>query len=226
MSNTPSSAEPLLIIFDLDGTVLDTIADLTDAVCEALAENGFAPRSCDEVMSFVGNGVLKLCERALPDGEKTPENIERVYAALNRSYAAHYADKTRPYPGTDRLLKDLRACGHKLAVLSNKPDPFTRELIEKFYPGLFDFVRGSREGVPRKPDPTAELEIISEAGFLPERCVHVGDSGTDVETAKNAGIKCVACSWGYRSAESLKAAGAKVIVHDMDGLRKIFFANS
>lgn len=215
-----------LIIFDLDGTVLDTVDDLADAVCEALSENGFPTRSREEVMRFVGNGVLKLCERALPDGEKTEENIKKVHAAFNRSYAARYSNKTRPYDGMAELLGELKRRGYLLAVLSNKPDEFTRELIEKFYPGIFDFVRGSREGVPRKPDPTAELEIISEAGLTPSRCVHVGDSETDVQTAKNAGVAVVACSWGYRPKETLVEAGAEVIAENVGELRKIFLKNS
>lgn len=224
MSSILSSVK--LIIFDLDGTLLDTIADLADAVCEALSENGFPTHSREDVMRFVGNGVLKLCERALPDGEKTPENIQKVYASFNRSYAARYADKTRPYDGIAELLGALKQRGYLLAVLSNKPDEFTRRLIEKFYPGIFDFVRGSREGVPRKPDPAAEFAIMTEAEVSPDECLHIGDSETDVETAKNAGVRIIACSWGYRSKKTLAEAGAGVIAENVEALRKIFLKNS
>ena len=226
MSNTLSSNKYDLIVFDLDGTILDTIADLSDSVCFALKENGFPPRTEEEVKSFVGNGVLKLVERALPDGAKDPETVKRVYDCFNTRYAGHYADKTRPYCGMAELLKSLKAAGYKLAVLSNKPDKFTKELIEKFYGGLFDIVEGSGENTPRKPDPTGELNIISRLGASPEKTVHIGDSDTDVMTAKNSGAALVACSWGYRSRETLERAGAKLIADSVEELGKIFLENS
>ena len=208
-----------LIMCDLDGTVLDTVRDLGDAVIFGLKKYGFAPRSYDEIRQFVGNGVKKLIERALPDGEKSEENIEKVHNAFNEYYSAHFADHTSPYPGMPELLKEIRRTGIKLAVFSNKPQQFTEELIDKFYPDIFDIVRGNREVFPRKPDPAGELEIMKEAGVSPEETVHVGDSDTDVLTAKNAGVTCLACTWGYRSRESLEAASAPFIASTIPALR-------
>ena len=226
MSSTHFSHKIGLIVFDLDGTILNTIDDLTDAVCFALNEHGFPPRTREEVTSFVGNGVLKLIERALPDGHKDPETVKKVHDSFNLRYAEHYADKTLPYSGITELLESLKNKGYKLAVLSNKPDPFTKGLIEKFFGGIFDVVEGSGENTPRKPDPTGELRIISALGETPETTLHVGDSDTDIMTARNAGVGLIACSWGYRSRETLEKAGAEVIADSVDELRKIFSENS
>lgn len=220
MSNTPSSLK--LIVFDLDGTILDTVADLADAVIYALEKHGFPPRSYQEVMSFVGNGVVKLIERALPDGHKDPETVEKVYLDFNARYSSHYADKTKPYDGIPELLSKLKADGYKLAVLSNKPDKFTKELINGFFPNVFDIIRGSVDGVPRKPDPTAELNILNDLGVTAGECLHIGDSDTDVLTAHNAGIKCVGCTWGYRPKETLLEYGADFIVETVDELANFF----
>lgn len=214
--------KPELIVFDLDGTLLDTIADLADAVCFALDEYGFPPRSRAEVTGFVGNGVLKLIERALPDGSKDPETVEKVYKSFNLRYSEHCADKTRPYDGIAELLKYLKNQGIKLAVLSNKPDEFTNYLIDKFFHGIFDKVVGSSGSTPRKPDPSGELRVISELGTVPEKTLHIGDSDTDIQTAKNAGVDIIACSWGYRTRETLKMAGAEKIADTVEELRKYF----
>lgn len=220
MSNTPSSLK--LVIFDLDGTVLDTIADLADAVCYALNAHGFPPRSYEEVMSFVGNGVVKLIERALPEGHKDEKTVEAVYESFNERYGAHFADKTRPYAGMADIMKFLKDRGVKLAVLSNKPDLYTKELIEKFYPGLVDIAVGSGENTPRKPDPAGELKIIHGFGFTPDETLHVGDSDTDIMTAKNSGAKMLACSWGYRNKQTLINAGAEIIVDSVEEMAKFF----
>ena len=206
MSSTPSSHK--LIIFDLDGTLVDTIKDLTFAVNEALASFGFGGRSCKEVTDFVGNGTLKLIERALPEGKKDPETVSAVHAAFTESYSRHYADSSLPYAGMYELVKELKERGFKLAVLSNKPDRFTRELVEKFFGGLFDVILGSSETTPRKPDPKGEFSIIAGLGLSPQETLHIGDSDTDVMTAHNAGVKCVGCTWGFRSRETLERAGA------------------
>lgn len=220
MSSIPSSLK--LIIFDLDGTILDTVADLADAVIYALEKHGFPPRSYREVMNFVGNGVIKLIERALPYGHKEPENVEKVYLDFNSRYSSHYADKTKPYDGISELLSELKTRGYKLAVLSNKPDKFTKDLVDGFFPNVFGVVRGSVDGVPRKPDPTSELSILRELGIAPDECLHVGDSDTDVLTAHNAGIKCVGCTWGYRPRKTLEEAGADYIVESVAELAKFF----
>ena len=135
-----------LIIFDLDGTVLDTIDDLSGAVNHSLEKNGFPKRSREEVMRFVGNGVSKLIERALPEGEKTEENISVVREGFDEFYSEHYADKTRPYPGIKELLEEIKGRGILLAALSNKPEIFTRDLIERFFPGIFDEIGETAKG--------------------------------------------------------------------------------
>ncbi len=216
MLSTLSSLK--LIIFDLDGTLLNTIDDLADAVCFALGEYGFPPRSREEVTGFVGNGVLKLIERALPEGHKDSETADKVCRSFNLRYAGHCADKTRPYDGMTELVAKLKARGYKLAVLSNKPDEFTKELIRKFFGDAFDAVEGSGENTPRKPDPTGELKLIADLGFTPADAVHIGDSDTDVMTARNAGVRLLACSWGYRSRKCLTDAGAADIADTVEEL--------
>lgn len=220
MSNTPSSLKA--IIFDLDGTVLDTIADLAGAVNAALCKNGFPERKHSEIMSFVGNGTRKLIERALPEDNQDPQTVERVHADFSQHYAEHFADETKPYPGIPELLKKLKKSGYKLAVSSNKPDRFTKELIEIFFPDIFDIVVGSSEVTPRKPDPTGEYSILARFGISPFEAIHVGDSDTDVKTAHNAGVMCLACTWGYRSKQTLMAADADFIVEKVSEMEKFF----
>lgn len=220
MSSTPSSLKA--VIFDLDGTVLDTIADLAGAVNAALSKNGFPIRTHAEVMSFVGNGTLKLIERALPEESRDKPTVERVHGDFSEYYSQHFADETKPYPGIPELLKKLKNAGYKLAVSSNKPDRFTKELIGRFYPGIFDIVIGSSEVTPRKPDPTGEYSILAKFGVSPFEAIHVGDSDTDVKTAHNAGVACLACTWGYRSKETLMAADADFIVEKVAEMERFF----
>lgn len=207
-----------LIIFDLDGTVLDTREDLCDAVNFGLDACGFPKRSCEEVVSFVGNGVRKLVERALPEGEKSAENIEKVNNLFNEYYSVHYADKTRPYDGMSELLEKLKNACCRLVVFSNKPDEFSKGLIERFYHGIFDQTIGSREGFPKKPDPNVELEIMKHFGVSQNATLHVGDSDTDIMTAKNAGVRSIGVCWGYRSKELLISAGASEVAENLDML--------
>lgn len=220
MLNTFSSLKA--VIFDLDGTVLDTVDDLTDAVNAALEKRGYPKRTQEEVMSFVGNGTLKLIERALPEGHKDEETAKAVHLDFGEHYAHHFADKTKPYPQIPELLNKLKAKGYKLAVFSNKPDRFTKELIEMFFPGIFDIVTGNSDQTPRKPDPTGEYNILAKFGISPFEALHVGDSDTDVKTAHNAGVMVLACTWGYRSKEALMAADADFIVEDVSDMENFF----
>lgn len=199
-----------LYIFDLDGTLADTLEDLADSVNEALKKHGYPVHETDRYRYFVGNGVLKLMERALPEGERNDENI----ALLNSEFAAEYAKrslcKTKPYEGIPELIKELKKRGCLLAVASNKPDRFSVEIVEKLFgKGTFDCIRGKREGVPTKPDPEVLLGIIEELGVNKEECVHSGDSAVDVLTALNTGIDVIGCTWGFRTREELVSAGAK-----------------
>lgn len=221
MSSTFSSLK--LVIFDLDGTLIDTVADLSDAVNAALSVFGFPIRSYEEVVSFVGNGTLKLIERALPDDKHDDKELaSAVHEAFTNHYSGHYADKSAVYDGIPEVLSSLKSRGIKLAVLSNKPDRFTKALIGMFFPNVFDTVLGSGENTPRKPDPTGELGIIRSFGLMLDECLHVGDSDTDIKTAHNAGVKAVGCTWGFRPKSTLEEAGADWIADKPEDMIKIF----
>ncbi|MCI9264606.1 MAG: HAD family hydrolase [Oscillospiraceae bacterium] len=199
------------IIFDLDGTLLDTLDDLMDAVNHALAQMGFPARSRGEVQAFVGNGVAKLMERAVPAGTG-PTDTAQALDIFKSYYAEHSKDKTAPYPGIPETLKALRDKGCRLSVVSNKFDAAVKALARDYFPGLMDLAAGENEagGVPKKPDPTMVLQTMAALNASPERTVYVGDSDVDLETAKNAGLSCISVTWGFRDREFLLAHGATV----------------
>ncbi len=193
-----------VVVFDLDGTLLDTIADLAAAANAALRTNGFPVRSQEECQRFVGNGVTKLLERALPEGHKTPQNIEKIRPAFFAYYDEHLTDVTRPYPGIAELLENLQKRGVKLAVASNKYQSATERLVKHFFPNIsFCAVLGQREEVPVKPDPAIVNEILWASGAAREDVLYVGDSDVDMQTAHNAGVRVCAVTWGFRSREEL-----------------------
>lgn len=202
------------IIFDLDGTLLDTLDDLMDAVNHTLGEMGCPARSREEVQTFVGNGVAKLMERAVPDGT-SPADTARALDHFKSYYALHSKDKTAPYPGIPEALKTLRDKGCKLAVVSNKFDAAVKDLARDYFPGLMDLAAGENEagGVPKKPDPTMVLRTMAALGTDPDRAVYVGDSDVDLETAKNAGLPCVSVTWGFRDEGFLREHGATILIH-------------
>lgn len=194
-----------VVIFDLDGTLLNTIADLAAAANHALTALGFPRRGEDECTRFVGNGVTKLLERALPDGAKTPENVERMREEFFKYYDEHLWDKTTVYPGITELLEALQTQGALLAVASNKYQSATERLVKHFFPQIhFLDVLGQRDGVPVKPDPDIVHEILLSAGAKKEDVLYVGDSDVDVQTAQNAGVRVCAVTWGFRSRELLE----------------------
>lgn len=195
-----------LIIFDLDGTLLNTIDDLADAVNYALWEYGFAPRSVDECRNFVGNGVAKLMERALPESARTAENVSRMRELFARYYDAHLCDKTRPYPVLKGMLGALQARGIKLAVASNKYQSATERLVKHFFPQIpFAAVLGQRENVPVKPHPQIVQDILTAVSETRENTLYIGDSDVDMQTARNAGVKACAATWGFKPREVLTA---------------------
>lgn len=194
-----------IAIFDLDGTLLNTIADLASAANYALEALGFPRRAEEECVQFVGNGVTKLLERALPDGAKTPANVERMRDAFFKYYDAHLWDATFVYPGMAELLEDLQARGVMLAVASNKYQSATERLVKHFFPQIKFFdVLGQREGFPVKPDPDIVYEILLSGGAQKQDVLYVGDSDVDMQTAKNAGVRVCAVTWGFRSRELLE----------------------
>lgn len=195
-----------LVIFDLDGTLLDTIADLAAAANHALQKAGFPVYDTETIRTFVGNGISKLLERALPEGARTAENVERLRTDFVPYYDAHNAEQSKPYPGVAALLLRLQERGMMLAVASNKYQAATEKLVAHYFPAIrFVKVMGQREGVPVKPDPTIVLDIMEAAGVGKEDVLYVGDSGVDMQTAHNAGVDAVAVSWGFRPRTELEA---------------------
>ncbi len=208
------------VIFDLDGTLLNTLGDLRAATNHALEVRGLPPHSMEEIRQFIGNGIRLLIRRAMPEG--TPEaEIDAALDDFKAYYAAHIHDRTVPYDGIPQLLTALRKRGIKVAVLSNKIDSASQQLIDYFFPEKTDVVFGEHVGVPRKPDPTSCRMVMQQLGVQPEQVLYVGDSGTDMQTAKNAGLYAVGVTWGFRSKEVLLKYGADVLVHRPEQILQI-----
>ncbi len=197
-----------LAIFDLDGTILDTLEDLKESTNAALASNGYPARTLDEVRRFVGNGIGKLIERAVPQGT-SKEAAEKTLESFKRHYGIHCADHTKPYDGILELLENLRKRGIQTAVVSNKADFAVQELCSKYFPDAFDFVVGEREGIRRKPCPDSVFEVLRTLKKTADEAVYIGDSDVDVETAKQAGMDGIFVSWGFRGREFLIEHGAE-----------------
>lgn len=195
-----------LIIFDLDGTLLNTIADLAQSTNHALHALGYPTHEESAYNFMVGNGINKLFERALPEGEKNEENVLRVRKEFIPYYDVHNADKSRPYPGISELLEQLQAKGLQIAVASNKYQAATEKLIAHYFPGIrFTAVFGQREGVNVKPDPTIVEDILAIAKVAKEDVLYVGDSGVDMQTAINAGVTSCGVTWGFRPRAELES---------------------
>ncbi|RMG40407.1 MAG: HAD family hydrolase [Planctomycetota bacterium] len=202
------------VVFDLDGTLLDTLQDLADASNAVLAELGFPQHPVPAYREFVGSGVRVLFERCLPPDARRDEVIDRCAELFREHYGRHWNRNTRPYPEVPELLDALAARGIAMAVLSNKPHEFTRRCVEEFLPRWsFAVVLGQTDTRPRKPDPAAALEIAERIGVGPQRVAYVGDTSVDMQTARNAGMFPVGATWGFRSAEELKQHGAAALAH-------------
>ena len=206
-----------LIIFDLDGTLLNTIGDLTDSVNYSMRFLQFPEHTEEEVLSFVGNGNRVLMERCLPGGTGT-DTIDLALAKFHEYYSRHYADKTFPYEKVPELLTGLKASGYLMAVVSNKADYAVQDICKKYFDGIFDFVIGDREGIRRKPAPDPVNLAMQVLGATKEQTVYIGDSEVDIETAFNAAIPCISVDWGFRSHDQLVCAGARVIVSSPDDI--------
>lgn len=209
-----------LAIFDLDGTILNTLEDLADSINYALKANGYPERTIDEVRRFVGNGARKLVERATPAGTSENEQ-DQVLEAFNRYYKVHCADKTGPYEGIMELLHELRAAGCKTAVVSNKPDYGVQELCQQYFEGMFDFAVGERAGIARKPAPDSVNEVLQVLHVERTDAVYIGDSEVDVETAANAEMDHIIVTWGFREKEFLAQRGAKRFAETPDEIRQM-----
>lgn len=200
-------------IFDLDGTLLNTLEDLTDSVNAALEKNNKPQRTIDEVRSFVGNGIRLLMERAVPEG--TPlEETDQIFADFKAHYALHCNDKTRPYDGMIALLKKLSNEGYNLAIVSNKADNAVKELNKIYFQDVITVAIGERAGIEKKPAPDTVNQAFRELGVTKEDAVYIGDSDVDVMTAKNSGLPCISVLWGFREKEFLKEKGASVFAKD------------
>ena len=200
-------------IFDLDGTLLDTLGDLASAVNYALRTHGMPEHSVDAVRRFVGNGVRVLIQRAVPDGEANPR-FEDVLATFRLYYLEHSLDTTHPYDGIPEMLGELRRRGCRTAVVSNKFDAATKELCRHFFADSIEVSIGEHEaeGIRRKPAPDTVLEALRQLGVTKEKAVYVGDSDVDILTARNAGLPCISVLWGFRDRDFLQAHGAAAFV--------------
>lgn len=202
------------VIFDLDGTLLNTLDDLADSTNYALSKFGYPTRTIDEVRQFVGNGVAKLIERAIPEGKNNP-NFEKCLAIFKENYAQNMYNKTAPYNGIIEMLSNLKSKGIKIAVVSNKFDLAVKELCKKYFEEFIDFAAGENEaqGIRKKPAPDTVISVLNEFNFAPEDAVYVGDSDVDIMTAKNSKMLCISVTWGFRDEKFLLENGATILIN-------------
>ena len=211
-----------IIVFDLDGTLLNSLEDLADSANWVLEQHGFPTHPVDAYRYFVGDGVRKLIERILPQEERTEARIEQCRQEFVAYYKVHMEDKTSVYEGITGLLAELKNRGLKIAVATNKVHIAVKPLMEKYFPEIrFDSMIGQREGVPVKPAPQIMFDILRETGCEPSEALHVGDTATDMQLAHNAGVTPVGVLWGYRPLEELQEAGAKFIIEKPEELLRL-----
>lgn len=203
-------------IFDLDGTLVDSLEDIGQACNDVLASHGYPVHPLPAYRFYVGRGFHKLVNDALPEGEAaklSSDQLTALIAEARARYGGNMCVRTKPYAGITEALHQLADDGHALAVLSNKPDDLTVELVRRYFPDVpFALVRGGREGVPLKPEPDAPLDMLRHMDFLPERSFYVGDSNVDIFTARNAGMISIGVAWGFRGADELRAAQADHVI--------------
>ncbi len=207
------------VMFDLDGTLLDTLTDLANATNRALEDQGFPAHPVSAYRHFVGDGVAKLMERVLPSECRDPGHVEVGGDLMKQAYAACWAQNSAPYPGINGLLDQLSQAHMPMTILSNKPDDFTQAMVKALLPDWdFTMVRGALPNVPIKPDPCAALEMLRQLGVPPSQCLYVGDTNTDMQTAINAGMFPVGVAWGFRDEQELIQSGAKAMLYCPDDL--------
>lgn len=208
-----------LCIFDMDGTILDTLQDLYLSTNFALKKNSLPERELEEVKNFVGNGIRKLIERAVPENSDK-ETINRVFNDFNGYYKIHCADNTKAYSGIKEAILKLKSKGILTAVLSNKADYAVKELSDRYFEGVFDISQGAKENIRIKPYPDAVFEIMKKLDVKKENTVYIGDSEVDIKTAENAGVDCISVDWGFKTRQFLINHGAKRIVSNANELLK------
>lgn len=210
-----------LVIFDLDGTLLNTISDLMKACNHALGKFGYPLHDEASYKKFVGDGIYKLVERSLPKEAQDEANVLRVKAVFDAYYKEHSLDETKPYPGILELLSNLKAQGVYCGVVTNKAHQYAVELVKQFFGETIDETLGQREGIPTKPHPQSVHEMMSHFNVEPEACLYIGDSNVDIQTAKAAGIPSIGVLWGFRDEVELKGEGADYIVKDAKALEAL-----
>lgn len=213
------------VIFDLDGTLLDTLEDLRDAVNYAMRKNQFQEHSLEEIRKAVGNGIRKLIERCVPEGTKS-EVVEAVFADFRVYYKENCKNKTKPYDGMKELVKKLKEEDYKLAVVSNKNHEAVQEIIPYYFGDLFDISVGAMEEMKKKPAPDTTFLALEKLGVANGKAIYVGDSQVDVETAKNSGLEGIFVTWGFRSREELAEAGAQEFADTVNQLYEKIMAKN
>lgn len=200
------------VLFDLDGTLCDSLADLAAATDMTLRRLGFPGHSFETYRYFVGNGIPKLIERALPEDHRSADEVERARQIFLSCYGEHFADRTTVYEGMPELIDRLKSAGIRLAVCTNKAQKNAELVVKTFYGDRFDLIVGQRDGLPVKPDPTAARQIMAQFSVTPDECVFLGDSGVDMKTAVACGALPVGALWGYRDRDELEQNGAVALI--------------
>lgn len=209
-----------LVIFDLDGTLVNSLEDLGNACNAALGKFGFPVHETEKFRYFVGDGVPMLIKRALPEDNRDDETVMTVKAAFDEIYGKNYSVCTRPYDGIPQLLASLQERGIQAAVASNKPDEFAQVIVGEMFGEIFSFVSGKKEGFEKKPSPQIALHIMEKLGISPRDTLFVGDSSVDMQTAANAGCDSVGCTWGFRTEQELRDNNATYLAYEpMDILK-------
>lgn len=209
------------VLFDLDGTLVNSLTDLANAVNFALKQKGYPTHPTDAFKYFVGDGIPKMIERALPEDKRSDEEISEIKNIFSAVYSKHYADKTYAYKGMPELVDDLKSNGYTVAVITNKAQGMADIVVKSLYGDVFDLIFGKRDSIPAKPDPTAALIAMQQLNVKPEECVFIGDSGMDVATAVNSGAVPIGELWGFRDEEELIKNGARFIIRNPNELSLI-----
>lgn len=207
------------VVFDLDGTLLDTLGDLKNSVNAALRDFGCPERTREEIRAFVGNGIMRLMEQAVPSGQENPD-FQGIFAAFKTHYGIHCNDTTCPYDGIMDLIKELENRGVRMAIVSNKADFAVKELNGIYFKDTIPVAIGEKEGIRKKPAPDTVLAALEELGSSLERAVYIGDSEVDLDTAKNCGMDYILCEWGFREREVLEKQGGEVFVKHPEEILK------
>lgn len=211
-----------LAIFDMDGTILNTLEDLTDSVNHILTIHDYPIRTINEVKSFLGNGILRLIQLAVPENANiSTETLNSLYNEFIEYYKIHNQDKTTAYDGVKELIIQLKFVGYKTAVVSNKADVAVKQLCIKYFDGLFDYSVGERTEIPKKPAPDSVVEVLNKLQVANTDAVYIGDSEVDIATAKNSKMDSIIVSWGFREKDFLYSMGAATIVDSPDEIRKL-----